>query len=499
MEASDVKILENPKRLRQIRDQMVVRDVTIDSDDTVYPALTALIARTLEQTGLVEDMSQALGYNPALTLHLLNAAVGSTASFLLTESFRRNELSDLSDKAVVSRPSKLFGSGALSEMEMNDLFCEISRMPNLLPRFNVARIRRSGAKRLAVSIGMEPIVRCSPSFAKSSISILDFTEPYDPRILGGFPSKAAYPECAKAAFEAAQSLLERTGALKEGYDVTVVDWITSPADFRSLAKLEKKGFKFLVQSCMGLEPAEGIARKLAKKDASDNPEWVKTGYSSETISGLEIPRAEKPVSAVFLHEKTYEDATTEGLSWELNAGHITQEEFNERKETCGFRAFFTSNAELDLTNIEEIWYQNFDAIPQNAKTYADCADAYNGTGGDGAALQGRFFMTYVVIAVIDALYEKYLKNAGNANDDGQWLDHLPDDFVATLLRLQTLGVVRDEGTAEMRFAAPDHELQACRDAARIYDAEDLLESAQKAWDGTSVNPVLARIRAASKS
>lgn len=59
---------------------MVVRDVSLDSDDTVYPALTALIARTLEETGLVEDMAQALGYNPALTLHLLNAAVGSTAS-----------------------------------------------------------------------------------------------------------------------------------------------------------------------------------------------------------------------------------------------------------------------------------------------------------------------------------------------------------------------------------------------------------------------------------
>ena len=51
----------------------------------------------------------------------------------------------------------------------------------------------------------------------------------------------------------------------------------------------------------------------------------------------------------------------------------------------------------------------------------------------------------------------------------------------------------------MRFAASEHELQACRDAARIYDAEDLLDTAQKAWDGTSVNPVLARIRAASKS
>ena len=63
---------------------MVVRDVSLDSDDTVYPALTALIARTLEETGLVEDMAQALGYNPALTLHLLNAAVGSTASSLLT-------------------------------------------------------------------------------------------------------------------------------------------------------------------------------------------------------------------------------------------------------------------------------------------------------------------------------------------------------------------------------------------------------------------------------
>lgn len=69
MEASDVKILENPKRLREIRDQMVVRDVELDTDDTVYPALTALIARTLEETGLVEDMSQALGYNPTLTLH----------------------------------------------------------------------------------------------------------------------------------------------------------------------------------------------------------------------------------------------------------------------------------------------------------------------------------------------------------------------------------------------------------------------------------------------
>ena len=88
---------------------MVVRDVSLDSDDTVYPALTALIARTLEETGLVEDMAQALGYNPALTLHLLNAAVGSTASSLLTESFRRKDLSDLTDRAVVSRPSKLFG------------------------------------------------------------------------------------------------------------------------------------------------------------------------------------------------------------------------------------------------------------------------------------------------------------------------------------------------------------------------------------------------------
>lgn len=247
MEASDVKILENPNRLRQIRDQMVVRDVQLDTDDTVYPALTALIARTLGETGLVEDMSQTLGFNPALTLHLLNAAVGSTASFLLTESIRRDELSDLADQAVVSRPSKLFGSGALSEMEMDDLFREISRMPNLLPRFNAARIRRSGSKRLAVSIGIKPIVRCGPNAARSSITILDFSQPDDPKVLGGFPSKAAYPECAKAALEAAQSLLDRTGALKEGIDVTVVDWITSPADFRSLAKLEKKGFKFLVQ------------------------------------------------------------------------------------------------------------------------------------------------------------------------------------------------------------------------------------------------------------
>ena len=200
-------------------------------------------------------------------------------------------------------------------MEMNDLFREISRSPNLLPRFNVARIRRSGAKRLAVSIGMEPIVRCSPSFAKSSISILDFTEPYDPRILGGFPSKANYPDCAKAAFEAVQCLLDRTGALKEGYDVTVVDWITSLSDFRSLAKLEKKGFKFFAQSIIDLEPAEGIARKLVKKDADDNPEWKKTGSSAETISGLELPRLEKPVSAVFLHEKSYEDAAAEDLEW----------------------------------------------------------------------------------------------------------------------------------------------------------------------------------------
>lgn len=35
--------------------------------------------------------------------------------------------------------------------------------------------------------------------------------------------------------------------------------------------------------------------------------------------------------------------------------------------------------------------------------------------------------------------------------------------------------------------------------AAMPPAEDFLESAQKAWDGTSVNPVLARIRAASKS
>lgn len=499
MEASDVKILENPKRLREIRDQMVVRDVELDTDDTVYPALTALIARTLEETGLVEDMSQALGYNPTLTLHLLNAAVGSTTSFLLTESFRRKDLSYLANRAVVSRPSKLFGSGALSEMEMNDLFREINRSPNLLERFNAARIRRSGSKRLAVSIGMEPIVRCSPNSARSSITILDFSQPDDPKVLGGFPSKANYPDCAKAAFEAAQSLLDRTGALKEDFDVTVIDWLTSPADFRSLAKLEKKGFKFLVQSSIDLEPAAGIARKLVKKDSLDNQEWMETGCSSEIISELEIPRLEKKVSAVFLHETSFEDAMAEGLEGELAEGNITQEEFLKRREICGFRAFYASNAEIDLMNVEEIWYQNFDAVPQDAKTCAKCMDAYNGTGIDGAAPQARFFMTYVVIAVIDALHEKYLKNASNANNDGKWLDHLPDDFVATLLRLQTLGVARDEGAAEMRFAASEHELQACRDAARIYDAEDLLDTAQKAWDGTSVNPVLARIRAASKS
>lgn len=502
MEASDVKILENPNRLRQIRDQMVVRDVQLDTDDTVYPALTALIARTLGETGLVEDMSQALGFKPALTLHLLNAAVGSTASFLLTESIRRDELSDLADQAVVSRPSKLFGSGALSEMEMDDLFREISRMPNLLPRFNAARIRRSGSKRLAVSIGIKPIVRCGPNAARSSITILDFSQPDDPKVLGGFPSKAAYPECAKAALEAAQSLLDRTGALKEGIDVTVVDWITSPADFRSLAKLEKKGFKFLVQSRIGLEPAEGIARKLVKKDSLDNKEWMETGRSSEIISDLEIPRLEKKVSAVFLHETSFEDAMAEGLEDELTEGNITQEEFLKRREICGFRAFYTSSADLDLLNVGEIWYQNFDAIPQDAtKTYADCVDAYNGTGFDDATLQGRFFMTYVVIAVIDALYEKYLKNADYDDVDGEWLDRLPDNFIAPLVRLQTLGVVRDKDKddADIRFAASDEELQACRDAARIYDAEDLLDTAQKAWDGTSVNPVLARIRAASKS
>lgn len=421
---------------------MVVRDVSLDSDDTVYPALTALIARTLEETGLVEDMAQALGYNPALTLHLLNAAVGSTASSLLTESFRRKDLSDLTDRAVVSRPSKLFGSGALSEMEMNDLFREISRSPNLLPRFNVARIRRSGAKRLAVSIGMEPIVRCSPSFAKSSISILDFTEPYDPRILGGFPSKANYPDCAKAAFEAVQCLLDRTGALKEGYDVTVVDWITSLSDFRSLAKLEKKGFKFFAQSIIDLEPAEGIARKLVKKDADDNPEWKKTGSSAETISGLELPRLEKPVSAVFLHEKSYEDAAAEDLEWILNDGGLTQEEFQKKREICGFQAFFTNNAGLDLMNVEGIWYQNFDAIPHDAKTIADCMDAYNGTSFEGASPQGRFFMTYVVIAVIDTLYAKYLKKVG-VDDEYDEIDGYPDNFIASLVRLQTLGVVQD--------------------------------------------------------
>ena len=227
---------------------------------------------------------------------------------------------------------------------------------------------------------------------------------------------------------------------------------------------------------------------------------METGRSSEIISDLEIPRLEKKVSAVFLHETSFEDAMAEGLEDELTEGNITQEEFLKRREICGFRAFYTSSADLDLLNIGEIWYQNFDAIPQDAtKTYADCVDAYNGTGFDDATLQGRFFMTYVVIAVIDALYKKYLKNADYDDVDGEWLDRLPDDFVATLLRLQTLGVARDESAAEMRFAASEHELQACRAAARIYDAEDLLDTAQKAWDGTSVNPVLARIRAASKS
>ncbi|WP_302497637.1 hypothetical protein [uncultured Sutterella sp.] len=69
-------------------------------------------------------------------------------------------------------------------------------------------------------------------------------------------------------------------------------------------------------------------------------------------------------------------------------------------------------------------------------------DAYNGTSFEGASPQGRFFMTYVVIAVIDALYAKYLKKVG-VDDEYDEIDGYPDNFIASLVRLQTLGVVQD--------------------------------------------------------
>lgn len=51
-------------------------------------------------------------------------------------------------------------------------------------------------------------------------------------------------------------------------------------------------------------------------------------------------------------------------------------------------------------------------------------------------------MTYVVIAVIDALYAKYLKKVG-VDDEYDEIDGYPDNFIASLVRLQTLGVVQD--------------------------------------------------------
>lgn len=65
------------------------------------------------------------------------------------------------------------------------------------------------------------------------------------------------------------------------------------------------------------------------------------------------------------------------------------------------------------------------------------------------------------------------------------VERFPDNFLSSLLALQTIGVKTDPETGELVFAAE-------------FGAEDMLDSAEKLWKESSLRPVLERIAGRTK-
>ena len=78
------------------------------------------------------------------------------------------------------------------------------------------------------------------------------------------------------------------------------------------------------------------------------------------------------------------------------------------------------------------------------------------------------------------------------------VERFPDNFLSSLLALQTIGVKTDPETGEPVFAADAQKLERARKAAAEFGAEDMLDSAEKLWKESSVRPVLERIAGRAK-
>ena len=154
-------------------------------------------------------------------------------------------------QATLSRPTKLFGAGCLEESDAQELAQSLSRMPRLLSRYTGARLERAQKRPLVAALRGISIIAGCPG---ETVIISDFSNPVEPILLGGFICGASDIDILKSTETITEKFLDRQGNLNPNVDITVLDWLTSPAAFKSLAKLEKKGFKFLLQGNVSMEP-----------------------------------------------------------------------------------------------------------------------------------------------------------------------------------------------------------------------------------------------------